>query len=180
MYVDYSKVIVNDLKSILPEEKIEQAKLIAKTEKVNLKRKHDRHLSDDTNIIINNRAIEIAYLGRDNTDKSETEKALIASNIVFDNNERFVEILKNGNLDKQILEKYIILINIIKNKVDNNISLNEVDKKYIKIIDIFTKKLVILFSKYYNLIKPYIIINKITEILSLNPELLENKNKHTR
>lgn len=176
MYIDYSKIITDDFKLFITDEQLEGLKKIAKKEKECIKYK----LHNDTlKYLLSSKAKEIVYVSSRYQFTNDVDKALIASNIVFDD-EKTAKILANGNFDKDSLETFIKLLNILKKKIVSN-KIVESDKKYVKIADNYAKKLVSHFSKYIGVCEVDIIINKINEIISFKPELLEVKqNKHVR
>lgn len=114
--------------------------------------------------------------------KSEHYKALIATNIVFYNNEKFADILLDNqrfypNRDiKDILDSAIKLATFVKKESEHKEISNEaLIKKCHKAVEIFITKLMPTLEKEYGEVRPEIIINKVIEIVSFYPELLETR-----
>ena len=64
MYIDYSKIVIGNLKEMLPEDRITELKMIGDNERTNLRKKYRNIMnSDDLNYIIT-KGIEFAYLNR--------------------------------------------------------------------------------------------------------------------
>ncbi len=176
MYIDYSKIITENFKLFISNEQLEDLKQIAYKERTYINAKYSKNL---TKFFLSKKANEIVYINARHRAKNIVDKALIASNIVFDD-EKMVKILTSGNFDRESLETFIKLLNYLKIKVTNH-STDESDKKYLDIADNYAKKLIKHFSKYIGDCEIDIIINKINEILSFKPELLETKQtKYTR
>ena len=176
MYIDYSKILSTNLRTHITEEKLKELKDLAEKERTYLKRKYSPNIIA---ILLSKKAYEIAYINMKNQEKSDNEKAIIASNIVFDD-QRFAKILLNGKFDFDTIKSFVSIIGYLKNKMTNS-NLNEKDQKYLTIADNFAKRLANHFSKYIGVVDQNIIINKIIEILEYKPELLENNSsKHTR
>ena len=176
MYIDYSKIITKDLKTLITEQQLQMIKTEATKERNYIKR------NGITEYIKNNffkKAEEVAYVSYRHNQKNDTEKAMLAANIVFED-EKFAEILQKGNFDLHTLETYINLLNYLKSKIANGDE-EKIDEKYLRTAEIFAKKLSKHFQIFIGRNNPNIIINKINEIISFKPELLQDKeNKHTK
>ena len=170
MYIDYSKIVTKDLKSLVTEEDLASLKDMAKKERLYLNGKYNYVTLKE---MVSQKANEIVYVCARYKEKSEAEKALIACNIVLDDEKTAVR-LNTGKYDKDTLITFIKLLNYLKNKFDNN-TISESDKKYLSIADTFGKKITLYFGKYIGNCEPDVIINKINELLSFRPELLETK-----
>ena len=176
MYIDYSKIITENLQLFITNEQLENIKKIAEKEKCYIKGKCSKTTLFS---MLPAKANEIVYTSSRHQQKNGVEKALIACNIVFDD-EKIANILLNGNFDKEALVTFIKLVNYLKHKIDTD-ALEEKDKRYLIVADKYAKKLVSHFNKYIGGCEITIIINKINELLSFRPELLETKEaKHTR
>ena len=176
MYINYSKIITHDFKIYVTEKEFNELKEMAKKEKECLKRKYN---ADSLRSMLSSKATETAYKTSKYHKKNDFEKAILASNIVFDN-EEFASILEKGNFKADTLKSYLKLLNYLKYKMSID-GLDEKDKKYAEKADNFAKKLVAQFAYWKTTIDHTIIINKINEVLSFEPELIENKQpSHTR
>ena len=170
-----NRIITTDLKQYISIERLNELREIAKKEKTYL---NNRYGITSLKDILDRKAIEITYKYSRYQDLNNIEKAIIANNIVFDS-EKFANILNNGNFDKKSLQAFLKLVNYFINNSGNN--LTETDKRYLEITDKFKKKLINHFKKQVGVTDISIIINKLNEVLSFEPELLEDKvNKHTR
>ena len=95
-------------------------------------------------------------------------------------NERFASILNSGKFDYESLKTFMKILNYLKLKIANG-DLTEKDQKYVRIVDSFAMKLVNYFKKYNGVSDQSIIINKINEVISYEPELISIiSSKHTR
>lgn len=176
MYIDYSKIITEDFKLYLSEEQVEELKKIAKKEKTYLT---NRYNANTLRSMLDQKACEIVYINIRHQLRNNLEKAIIANNIVFDN-ERFASILNSGKFDYESLKTFMKILNYLKSKIANG-DLTEKDQKYVRIADSFAMKLVNHFKKYNGVSDQSIIINKINEVISYEPELISIiSSKHTR
>ena len=176
MKIDYTRIVTTDLKPLISAERLEEIKNEAKNERNYIRRNgYTEYVRDH----LFERAEEIAYVNYRHAGKSKSEKAILAANIVFDD-EKFAEMLLNGNFNLQMLKDYINLLNYLKNKIVRGKEA-EVDEKYFKTAESFAKRLSIHFQKMIGKNKPSIIINKINELISFRPELLDKQeNTHTK
>ena len=176
MYIDYTKIITDNFKNHTNEETLESIKSEALHERNYIKR---NGFTSYVKEHFFGKADEIAYVSSRHHGKNEYEKALLAANIVFDD-EKFAEILLKGNFSKDMLETYIKLLNYLKKAIANN-RFEKKDEKFQETAEKYTRLLSKHFSLYIGKNSPNIIINKINEILSYKPELLEEKNNtHTK
>ncbi len=172
MNIDYTKIITNDLNLLISPERLELIKAEALKERNYIKARYSHEYVKER---LFTRAYEVAYTTARYQEKSDTEKALLTANIVFNDDERFAEILRNGNFNLEMLSTYIKLLNYIqKAKAESK----KVDEKYTKTAEIFTKRLVARFQRIVGQNEPSIIINKINEIISFKPELLDTQKQH--
>lgn len=172
MNIDYTKIITNDLKTLITEDRLMVIKDEATKESKFIRR---NGLTDFVKEHLFQKADEIAYTRTQHKNKTDVEKAILAANIALDD-DNTVEALLKGNFDKETLKLYIALVDYVKRKKMNN---SEIDSKYTDAVKVFTKKLVKHFSNIFvGNPTPNIIINKINELLSFKPELLEVKNNH--
>ena len=176
MYIDYSKIVLTDMKQVITDENLEELKEIAKNEKGYIKRRYGVvYLKDN----LDTKATEIAFTSARYKDKSKLEKTIIANNIVFDN-QKFANLLRNGNFDAKTLKAFLRILSYLKSKLNAG-SLSEKDKDYAAKAEYFTRRLVKYFKLQIGITDSGIIINKINELLSFEPELLDElTNKHTR
>ncbi len=176
MYIDYSKIITDNFRLFISDEKLGFLKAEAKKESMMIKGRYSNVVLKE---ILSQKADEIVYIYSRNQSKNSIEKALLANNIVFDD-ENFASILSKGNFDAESLEVFIRLLSYLKTKIAKD-DITENDKKYFDKADQYAKKLVNHFTKYIGKTNPNIIINKINELRSYNPELLDKKGtKHTK
>ena len=176
MYIDYSKIVTKDLKLLISDEKLQTIKNEAEMERKFIWR---NGLTEYVKNHFFNKADEVAYVSYRHKDKNSTEKAMLAANIVFED-EKFCEILLKGNYDLHTLETYITLLNYLKSKIANGEE-EKIDEKYLKTAENLAKKLSKHFQMYVGKNNPNMIINKINEIISFKPELLNNQtNTHTK
>ena len=172
MNIDYNKIITNNFNLNITEEELNTLKEIAIKEKNIIKAKYH---TDTIKEILAQKANETAYVNHRYNHLNMAEKAIIASNMVFDD-EKFVNILNKGNFSYETLEVFIKLLNYVKYKIKSN-NLNEKDNKYLNTVNIFAKKLLNHFIKYTGINDINIIINKLNEVISFNPELLDKMKK---
>ena len=176
MNIDYNKIITNNYNLYITEKNLNELKEIALKEKSIIKSKY--HV-DTIKEILAQKANETAYINHRYNDLNMYEKAIIASNIVF-NNDKFINVLNKGNFSYETLTIFMKLLNYIKYTIENG-NINEKDNKYINTVNIFSKKLSNHFYKYTGVNDINIIINKLNEIISFNPELLnDNIKSNTR
>ncbi len=176
MYIDYNKIITDDFKNHTNEATLTEIKREALRERNYIKR---NGLTAYVKEHFFSKADEIAYVSARHYKKSDSEKALLAANIAYDD-EKFVEILSKGNFNIDMLETYIRLLNYLKKAIRNN-SLEKRDEKLQETVEKYTRLLLKHFNLYVGKNNPNILINKINEVLSYRPELLEEKtNTHTK
>lgn len=174
MKIDYSKIILGNYRELLSEETLNNLKELAQDKRKFLDYKYTHLRGSNRYKMLMVKAVEYAYISKENSEKNELEKTIIVNNIVF-NNEVFAKLLNNGNFDKNSLSQYIALVNYIKNNGEN------INSKYTNAVNSFTLKLVNYFKKYVGIINPELLINKINEVLVCDKELLEEKeNNRTR
>lgn len=171
MNIDYSKIVPQNLTLFINERDLESLKIIGRKERNKIKNSHNSALLKE---LFAKRADEIVYLKHEYQGYSSVEKAIILANIVFDNDQKIAYILSTGNFEKETLETYLQLLSYLKIKSANQ-GLDENDKKYNKTVNDYAKKLVNHIAKYVGPVTPEIIINKINEIISFNPKLLDTK-----
>ena len=170
MYIDYSKIITDNFALFVTDEQLAEIKQIANKERIYLK---GRYSKETLKVLLSKKANEAVYINARHQLKNSVEKALIASNIVFDD-EKMAKILISGKFDRDTLETFIKLLSYLKIKVSND-TIDENDQKYLTVADNYAKKLINHFTKYIGGCEIDIIINKINEIISFKPELLESK-----
>ena len=173
MFIDYSKIITDDLRAYLNESKLKELKTVAKNEKRYLTNKYN---PDILRKILARKAEETVYINSRHQMRNNIEKAVIASEIVFDDSKKFAEVLLNGGFDTDTLRTYVKLLDYLKARIASG-DLEDTDEKYITIADNFAKKIVKHFINYNGVSSQNIIINKINAVLSFEPELLEINNK---
>lgn len=171
MKIDYNKIFPEDLNQYFTKEELKQAKEYALTKRKWLMSAYSYMAADRK--WLSNKAEELMFVNHENRNRSNVEKALIAANIVFDD-KKFAEILSAGKFDTDSLKVYISLLNYIKAKKLQG-KLDEKDINLNKKINEFTQKLIKHFNMYVGTIIPDILINKISEIISFKPELLDKK-----
>lgn len=176
MNIDYSKIITKDLKLLITEERLMAIKDEAELENKYIKR---HGLTDYVKEYLSKKADEIANTRAQHKEKNDVEKAILTANIALSDDEKIAEVLLKGNFDKDTLEMYIALLDYVKSKTAKN---HKIDSKYANAADTFTKKLL----KHFKTMcvgnpTAIIIINRINELLSFKPELLElRSNTHTK
>ena len=171
--MDINKIFIVDFKTM---QNLNELKEIAKNERTYLNnRYHIEYLKN----CLDRKAIEVAFKTAKYQNYNDNEKMIIASNIVFDN-QKFASILNNGNFDIKSLQAFLKLVNYFVNNCNGN-NLSEDDKKYLEIANKFERKLINYFKRQVGVTYFTIIINKLNELLTFEPELLTKKvNKHTR
>ena len=177
MIIDYNKLIT--IKSILSidEERLSELKNIANNERNYI---INKNVSNHLTQVLTQKAHDIAYASSRYDKLTKEEKGIIAANIVFDDN-KFVSILNKGKFELSSLELYLKLLNYMQYKVANNMISTEDDKRYLNTANIYAKKLMNHFNKYVGEVDAYLIINKLTEIVVHNKDLLSlNNKKHNR
>lgn len=177
MEINYSKIIPTHLNSFMTKEELERIKVLAEKEKALMQRKQ-YNASEFTKYFAPKRAEEIAFSTKYDG-FSKTERSVIAANIAL-TDEKFQEILKGANemlTEFEYLNHYLKLIYHFKNKKNTTISKEEMPA--LNYVNNFTIALMKRFTNYIGAISPEIIINKINEVLSFNPELLSKK-KNTK
>jgi len=172
MFIDYSKIITEDLRLYVNATQLAELKDVASKERTYL---NNRYHKDTLRTILARKAEETVYVNARHQTRNNIEKAIIASEIVFDS-QKFAEILLNCEFDINTLQTYIKLLNYLKAKVAND-DIDQNDEKYLVIADNFAKRLVKHFIKFNGVSSQNIIINKINEILSFEPELLDTEGK---
>lgn len=171
-----TKIIAVNLTKYISNKRLNELRNIAQAERTYLNNRYGIACLKEC---LERKATEIAYHYARYQDKNNIEKAIIASNIVFDS-KKFATILNNGNFDIKSLQAFLKLIDyFINNDYDNDLS--GTDERYLEIVNKFEKRLINHFKKQVGVSNPSIIINKLNEVLSFEPELLEqNNNKHSR
>ena len=168
MKINYEKIVTRDLTSLISEEQLANLKNEAKKERNRIK----YYNGYNKDITIQNRAEERVYLAGEYQKKNSIEKAILLANIVFDDDNKFAEMLLHGNYDRRILESYIKLLEYLKSK-RAYYTLEEHDLHYENKCNVLASRIAKHISMYIGPVNPEIIINKINEILSFCPELLE-------
>ena len=169
-------IVTVDLKQYISNDKLSELVKIANDERTYL---NNRYRVEYLKDCLDRRAIEIIFKGTKYQDRSNIEKIIIANNIVF-SNQKYADILNTGNFDIKSLKAFLKLVNYFINNVSDD-DLSDDDKRYLEIVKKFERKLINHFKKQVGVTDSAIIINKLNELLSFEPELLEeNKNKHTR
>ena len=176
MNIEFNKLITNDFKIYVSSERLAELQDAANMEKRYLVNKYS---SGVIKSFLDKKALEIANTSARYNSLNAYEKVILSNNIVFDN-KKFANVLTSGNFDIESLQTFLNLINYLKAKVSNN-ALSESDSKYLTVATNFTKKLVNHFKKYLGVTDHTVIINKINEVISFEPELLMKKApKNTR
>ena len=180
MKIDYSIIVTKDFKGLISQEEIENLRKNAKIDKNTLINKNTNRDGVRNYKRIANRAYEIIYFGSKYQTKNSIEKAIIYSYMAYDNNKRFAEILVKSGFDRDTLENLINLLEYIKNK-KATVGLDEIDLEHENKCLNLIKKIFEKINYYIGELRPELIIIKINEILSYQPELLEtNKDKKTK
>lgn len=162
--IDFAKILPNNLEEEINMEKLIELKEIADKRKGYIGRRYTTMRT--SRAFVSNKGYEYAYTSSEMSNKTNEEKALITSNIAFTDKE-FANIINNSDFDKERLENYIIML--------NNYKLNPNNTELLKLIKRETKNIIDYFLNMCGIIKPIIIINKIIEILTYNPNLLRTK-----
>lgn len=179
MTLDYSKIVLKDLKNQINEEKYQELKKAAEPKRHEFLIKHSSNGIIDYPYIAK-RAHEVTYIGSKYKDKNKYEQAIILSHIFFSNNKKFAEILLAGDFDKDTLDNLLNLLEYITNK-KATCGLDEMDKQYEKSCHTLILQINKHLKKYIgNIDKGEIIINKISEIITYQPELLEKKSSNKK
>lgn len=172
--IDFSKILPEHLNSIMTGEELNKIKELAEKER-NLMARKQYNSPAYVRYFAAKRAEEIAFSTKYN-DFSTNQRAVLAANIAL-TDEKIGEVLAGKELfGFEYLNHYIKLVNYFSNKKSEEFSQEEVVSK--KFVDNYTKALVNRFTMYVGAISPALIINKINEILSFNPEVLNIKRKN--
>ncbi len=170
-----NRIVTVDLKQYISNNKLNELVKIANDERTYL---NNRYRAEYLKDCLDRRAIEIIFKGTKYQDRSNIEKIIIANNIVF-SNQKFADILNTGNFDINSLRAFLKLVNYFNNVSSDDLS--DDDERYLEILNKFERKLINHFKRQIGVTDLTIIINKLNELLSFEPELLEqNNNKHTR
>ena len=173
MKINYCNVYVEDYHKLLSEEELNSLVLLALNQRKFLDYKY-KHLMGSTKFsMLIGKAFEFTNINRENNSRPDYEKNIIANNIVFSNSQ-CAKLLNIGKFDLKSLQAYIALIRIVKNNKEN------ANQKYVDAVNAFTIKLMNHFRKYVGSAKPEIIINKINELLTYEPELIELAEKDNK
>ena len=170
MNIDYSKIITDNFKLLVDNERLNTIKKEALNERAKIKTISEARNSKS---VFYSKASEIAYVSYRHQTKSNAEKGLLAANIAFDDQE-FSTILLNGGFNKNNLETFIKLLGYLKSKIANE-TIDSVDEKYKKTAEKYARMLQKHFTMYVGKCDLNIIINKINEILSYKSELIEEE-----
>lgn len=176
MYIDYSRIVVEDFTKYIDAEKLAELKEIARKEKTYLT---NRYNPNTLRGIVDRKAWEIVTINARHQLRNDLEKSIIANNIVFDN-QKFASILNSGSFDLESLETFVKIVRYIKTRLANG-DFDDKDQKYVRIADSFALKLANHFKKYIGISDQNLIINKINEVISYEPELIvSKKSDHSR
>lgn len=176
MIIDYSKIVTDNFKLLVSDERKNEIKNEALVEKGNIMKNNAARQSKP---VFYKKAIEAAYVAYRHKEKKSAEKALLAANIAFDE-DKFAEILLKGGFNKNNLETFMKLLGFLKSKIAND-TIESIDEKYIKTAEKYASLIKRHFVYYVGTCDINLIINKINDILSYNSELLEeNKNNLKR
>ena len=173
MKINYSNVYVGNYRELLSDEELNNLILLASKQRKFLDYKYRQMIDGTKYSMLIKKAFEFTNINRENNSRPDYEKNIIANNIVFSNSQ-CAKLLNIGKFDLKSLQAYIALIRIVKNNKEN------ANQKYVDAVNAFTIKLMNHFRKYVGSAKPEIIINKINELLTYEPELIELAEKDNK
>lgn len=173
--IDFSKVIVEHLNSVMKKDEVDSISRLAKIERDALLMKHGYDLSFSL-AYVKQRAAEIAYNSSRYDSLNEIQKAVLASNIALDKSKVIYAL---NRLDSPFfglcyLENYINNLRYFKYNKKSIRDMSETEKTVYTFLTKYTKVLVNSFSQYFGDVEPHLLINMINEIMSFNPELLDS------
>lgn len=163
--IKYSKVIPQELNTVMSQEGLNKMKELAAKEREIYIRKHyeNRH----NLFLLPKKATEIAYSNARYTDFSDTEKAVLAANIALPD-DKLDDIINNTdafNMDE--IKNYLNYVMYFA-KRDNSKPLTHGEKVVKSFMDKFTIKLLNRFNNYIGNINIETIINKLNEKISFS------------
>ena len=169
MNIDYYKIVTNDFKELISDEEYNELKKMGLKERnyyllTCRQLKLKQYIVTKANEIIKSHRYE---------NMNNVQKAIIAANIAYDDN-KFCDALKAGNFSANLLRNYLKILNYLRIKTITH-KLTKEDEVYQEKANIITRKLYSQLVKYNGVTDINIIINKISEIFSYYPELLETK-----
>lgn len=180
MNINFDKISIIDENFSL--EKLMELKEIAFNEKMVIadskcfyKANLDSKLNTFKDFPLTTKAAERVYLSRDYSGYSMDEKNIILSNITFSRDESFANIIAISGLTIEQLDKYIQIVsffdknrNLVNSMVPKIANLAEYGNK----ISLVLKKYI---YRHYPKTTDEMIINKLSEMLSFNRELILDK-----
>ena len=177
--IEYDKIVTEDLKPLIDKITLTTLKEIAKLEKYNLESTTINYTQNiyrqvESKPFINAKAYNRIYYSSKYQNISIEQKAIISANIIFNDN-KFISYLCDSPFSSESIKEYLKIIKSCK-KILSTRQPTEKEEKYITAVEKFTDKLSIYFAQCVGKVNSTIIINKLNEINSFNPELLEYKN----
>lgn len=180
MNINFDKISIID--DSFSKEKLMKLKEIACKEKMIIadsKCLYKTNLDSKLNVFkafpLTTKAAERIYLSRDYSDYSMQDKNIILSNITFSRDESFANIIAISGLTVEQLDKYLQIVsffdknrNLINSKIPKVAKLAEYGDK----ISLVLKKYI---YRHYPKVTEEMIINKLSELLCFNRELVLEK-----
>lgn len=183
--LNFNKLNLEKLNEMFTEEHLEELRMVANKERQIEERKKHQQVYNATGIkgycrdyICQEKFSETVYTRSAYMRYNDYEKAFLASNMVFPNSEKFVDLLYNSctaqkyKINYSVIESYIFCLKWLKKYQGNEKNRNY--QKISKYTEYYSKVLVNIFTTQIGNIHLETIINKINEILSLEPTLLKS------
>ena len=173
--IDYNKVIPGSLNTFLTRDELCKIKELADKEREVMASKLYR-ADSFTKFFAPKRAEEIAYSSK-YSDFSSIEKAILAANIALPDEKVENALADNELFGFEYLKHFLKIIDYFRyvKPHDGEVPTEEVAAK--KFMTNYNRALVNRFTMYFGSINPSLIINKINEIVSFNPQLLDSKHR---
>ena len=174
MNINYDIIIAKNFNTLITEEEYEKAIENGIFERDYMLRRIKDSVYASEYLI--DRAYAAPYVNAKYQNMSLAEKAIMAGTIAFDN-KKFASVLLKGNFNYESLVTFLKLVDYLKFKKNNQV-MDEKNKKYENSVNLYARKLENHFRYHFGRTNINIIINKINEIISYEPELLLDNNKN--
>ena len=173
--IDYNKIIPGSLNAFITKEELDKIKELAIKERETMTRKLYR-ADSFTKFFAPKKAEELAY-GSKYSNFNSVEKAILAANIALPDEKVERALADNELFGFEYLKHYLKIVDYFRyaRPHDGEIPTEEVAAK--KFMTNYNRALVNRFTMYFGSINPSLIINKINEIVSFNPQLLDSKHR---
>lgn len=169
----FNRIVVEDLNSIFSQDQIKELMTVAARKRqyfVNAYKFNTNKTSKD--YTIGKIVLETVYRKSEFMKYNDYEKAFLVANMIFPNNKKFIEALYHNNIDASVIKLYLDCVKWLKGHSEDTMNPN-----YPKILK-FVEHYRIIMSKIFTIqmggTDPEVIINKLNQIVSLEPELLDS------